>query len=70
MRSISDRWVGTAAHRFIYAAVTVPVREKQKNPGEWRAFGSCYHDWRQVLQADNRSLSQRQQDMGNICIGI
>jgi hypothetical protein len=39
------------------------------NVGEVRGLAIYYHDWRQVLKTDSRSLPERQGDLGNIGLG-
>jgi hypothetical protein len=39
-----------------------------KSSGDLRLFGIYYHDWRRVLKVDNRPLTERQTDQGNIGI--
>ncbi len=40
----------------------------KKSAGELRVFGIQYHDWREVLKTDNRALTARSGDRGNIRI--
>lgn len=49
-----------------YAALT---RSMQKSTLGWRVFGLGYHDGREVLKTDNRSVALRSADHQNIRIG-
>ncbi len=62
-----DGW-GPLETGFLYASWNTPF-SAGKYSGELRLFGIYYHDWRHVLKTDNRAVSLRRQDMGNIRIG-
>jgi hypothetical protein len=61
----TDGW-GQLNTAFGYLAVTRPVSYSKRSGGEWRLFVLHYHDWRDVLKTDNRTLALRRDDHGNI----
>jgi hypothetical protein len=59
-----DGW-GALETAFGYASLNGQFNGK-KHSGDWRLLGLYYHDWRDVLKTDNRSLPRRSADLANL----
>jgi hypothetical protein len=53
---------------LFYGALTRQIGS-DRSPGEWRAFGLGYDDYRPVIKTDNRPLAQRAGDTGSVILG-
>jgi hypothetical protein len=62
-----DGW-GNLKTALAYYALSRVSNSTRVN-GDYRIFGTYYHDWRRVVKTDNRPSAVRQQDLANIRIG-
>jgi hypothetical protein len=53
---------------LFYGAVTRQIGS-DRNPGEWRAFGLGYDDYRSAVKTDNRPLATRTADTKSVIVG-